>query len=197
MNNTYKNTLRKVASAENDLKNEIKKYNESGAGYSVSGAEWVARGAGAIGGGLLGYLLSGLVHRKPEKTLRLLYTLGGAVGGGLAADALIGDKTRKRWRYEANKSDEARAAELELAKEKMDFEGRSPFVWPTVGAIGGATLADAAYIGVKRGFKKPTTLKGHLGASGLGALIAGIGAGVLDEYRPNIPSPSDVLDEGL
>ncbi len=55
--------------------------------------EYLATGAGAIGGGVGGYYLSKAIHRNPSGVSKLLYSLGGSVLGGVGANALLRNLT--------------------------------------------------------------------------------------------------------
>ena len=127
------NRLRKTAEAGPNALDVIKNYRRDGdkdpafapiarkALDTMSSGEKMWLGIGAVGGGIGGYLLSKLLHRKASLGTRLLYTLGGAAAGGatpylifknMASDkvkgATLGEEMRLAEAYQ-NASPETRA----------------------------------------------------------------------------------------
>lgn len=125
--------LQKTADAGPNALDVIKNYREGGGKRPVfdsmaqkaldtmSSGEKMWMGIGAVGGGVGGYLLSKLLHRKASLGTRLLYTLGGAAAGGatpylifknMASDkvkgATLGEEMRLAEAYQ-NASPETRA----------------------------------------------------------------------------------------
>ena len=97
--------------------------------------ELLYHGLGAAGGGVLGYLLSRTLHKKPSGLLRTLYALGGAGVGGVAPYYLLragkdsngmtaADRLRLQNAWEN--------APKEMQERRNMYEGIDPSKQPTV-----------------------------------------------------------------
>lgn len=97
--------------------------------------ELLYHGLGAAGGGVLGYLLSRTLHKKPSGLLRTLYTLGGAGIGGVAPYYLLraGKDSNGMTAADRLRLQNAWAnAPKEMQERRNMYEGIEPSKQPTV-----------------------------------------------------------------
>lgn len=97
--------------------------------------ELLYHGLGAVGGGVLGYLLSRTLHKKPSGLLRALYALGGAGVGGIAPYYLLraGKDSNGMTAVDRLRLQNAWAkAPKEMQERRNMYEGIEPSKQPTV-----------------------------------------------------------------
>lgn len=97
--------------------------------------ELLYHGLGAAGGGVLGYLLSRTLHKKPSGLLRTLYALGGAGIGGVAPYYLLraGKDSNGMTAADRLRLQNAWAnAPKEMQERRNMYEGIEPSKQPTV-----------------------------------------------------------------
>lgn len=117
--------------------------------------ELLYHGLGAAGGGVLGYLLSRTLHKKPSGLLRTLYALGGAGIGGVAPYYLLraGKDSNGMTAVDRLRLQNAWAnAPKEMQERRNMYEGIEPSKQPSVfDEITGAALMHPITLGATSG----------------------------------------------
>lgn len=119
-------------------------------------SEYVIQGLGAAGGAALGLLLSGMIHRKPNWLLRMLYAAGGGAAGWFGSEALMDPANMRLEAWKKTLGDKERA-EIEKAVDTMhnapDSLGQNWLSWlpqtKTQGAMDALALLAGGNIGAR------------------------------------------------
>ena len=127
--------------------------------------ELLYHGLGAASGGVLGYLLSRTLHKKPSGLLRALYTIGGAGVGGIAPYYLLraGKDSNGMTAADRLRLQNAWAnAPKEMQERRNMYEGIEPSKQPTVfDEITGAALLHPITLGATSGAIIDAARYGH------------------------------------
>ena len=117
--------------------------------------ELLYHGLGAAGGGVLGYLLSRTLHKKPSGLLRALYALGGAGVGGIAPYYLLraGKDSNGMTAVDRLRLQNAWAnAPKEMQERRNMYEGIEPSKQPSAfSELTGAALMHPITLGATSG----------------------------------------------
>lgn len=96
----------------------------------LSNQELWTYGSSMVGGGLLGWLMSRVVHKRPTARKRLLWTLLGIFGGGSAAHAYLrspsdNPEDKEKGKTRADTAREEQKKEDEVKRENAEREAQT------------------------------------------------------------------------
>lgn len=128
-------------------------------------SEYVIQGLGAAGGAALGLLLSGLIHRKPNWLLRMLYAAGGGAAGWFGSEALMDPANMRLEAWKKTLGDKERS-EIEKAVDTMhnapDSPGQNWLAWlpqtKTQGVMNALILLAGGNVGARASLHRHSNL---------------------------------------
>lgn len=141
----------------------------------MSPVEMLSMGAGGALGGVAGWQLARMIHRKPSTLVKLLYALGGAAGGAGLSDMLWGLEASKGVSYKDRvRFDQLKAEYPEVQKTMestyetlTDTPSSGKIVGGLAGGVGVPIFLNKLIQGAKKFAKSPKTEGVRRGASRL------------------------------